>query len=76
MQKKSVNGISCWAVASEVCVKAAVDTIKTSIAKGDEWLIPEGAGTPMNITFVPTLDDSKELGPKDIALCQEMIGML
>ena len=30
----------------------------------------------MNVTFVPELDDSSELGHKDITLCQEMIGML
>ena len=30
----------------------------------------------MNITFVPELDDSRKLGPNDIVLHQEMIGML
>ena len=30
----------------------------------------------MNVTFVPESDDSAKLGPKDIALHQEMIGML
>ena len=30
----------------------------------------------MSITFVPKLDDGRELGPKDITLHQEMIGML
>jgi len=57
-------------------VKAAVNTVKTSISKGNRWTIPKGARTPMNITFAPELDDSEELGPKDITLFQEMIGML
>ena len=30
----------------------------------------------MNITFVPELDDGRELKPKDIALCQEIVRML
>ena len=30
----------------------------------------------MNVTFVPELDDSRELEHRDIALHQEMIGML
>ena len=30
----------------------------------------------MNVTFVAELDNGDELGPKDIILCQEMIGML
>ena len=30
----------------------------------------------MNIAFVPELDDGRELEPRDIALCQEMIRML
>ena len=74
-QKKSTDGISCWAIISEECVQAAVDTIKTSIAKS-EWSIPNGARIPMNITFVPELDDGRKLEPRDVTLCQEMIGML
>ena len=30
----------------------------------------------MNIAFVPELDNSDELEPNDINLCQEMIGVL
>ena len=75
LQKKSMNGIPCWAITSEECIEAAVDTVKASIAKS-EWLITKGAGTPMNITFVPKLDNSPEPAPNDITLHQEMIGML
>ena len=76
LQKKSINRISCWAVASEDHMKAAVNAVGTSISKGDNWSVPEGAGTPVNIAFVAELDDSNELAPEDITLCQEMIGML
>ena len=76
-QKKSMNGIPCWAITSEQHIKAAVDTVKASIAKSENnWSITKGARTPMNVTFVPELDDSPELEPEDITLCQEMIGML
>ena len=34
LQKKSIDGLDCWAITSEECVKTAVDTIKTSIAEG------------------------------------------
>ena len=72
LQKKSINGIPCWAITSEECIEAAVDTVKASMAKGNEWSITKGAGTPMNITFVPELDDGPELKPNDITSHQEM----
>ena len=76
LQKRSINGISCWAVTSEEHAKAAVNTIRASILKGDEWSIPEGAGTPVNITFVAELDDGNELEPNDITLHQDMTCVL
>ena len=77
LQNKSTDGLPCWAVTSEECVEAAVETAKALIAKSNlKWSITKGAGTPMNITFVPEPDDSAKLGPKDITLCQEMIAML
>ena len=76
LQKKSIDGISCWTVPSEECVKAAVKAIRTSILENNDWSIPEGARTPMNIEFVAGLDNSRELGPNDITSHQEMIGML
>ena len=76
LQKKSIDGISCWAIVSKECVKATVNTIETSILKDEKWSIPEGARTPTNVTFVLELDDGDELGPKEITLHQEMISML
>ena len=76
LQKKSINGISCWAITSKECIKAAVNTIKASIAESHVWSVPKGARTPMNITFVPESDDSRELEPGDVTLHQEMIGVL
>ena len=61
---------------SEERVKAAVNAIEASISKDDRWTVPEGVRTPINVTFVPELDDSQELESKDIALFQETIGML
>ena len=43
LQKKSMNGIPCWAITSEQHVKAAVDTVKASIEKSESnWLITKG----------------------------------
>jgi len=61
LQKKSIDGMECWTITSEEYIKAAVNTIKTSISKGGRWTMPKGAKTPMNITFVPELDASAEL---------------
>ena len=33
LQKKSMDGIGCWAITSEECIKSAVSTIKASIAE-------------------------------------------
>ena len=52
--------------ASEECIRAAVNTIKASIAKSNRWSIPKGAGTPVNVAFVAGLDDGCEFGPRDI----------
>ena len=76
LQKKSIDGISCWAVLCEECVKAAANAIEALIPREEKWSILKGARTPMNITFVAEPDDSREIGPKDITSCQEMIGML
>ena len=76
LQKKSINEISCWAITSEGHVKAAVNTIEASISKVNQWTIPKGAEMPMKVTFVPELDNSREPGPNDITLHQEMIGVL
>ena len=40
LQKKSTDGIPCWAITGEECIQAAVNAIKASIAKSDAWSIP------------------------------------
>ena len=65
-----------WSINSEDYIKAAVNTIRTSIQKKNKWKIPKNPRTPMQITdTTPKLDTSPELGPSDITLYQEMIGM-
>ena len=75
IQRKSLNGNKCWTITSVEYVKAAIDTVKTSL-KDTTWKIQKGAKTPMAQSFVPELDDSPELSSRDITLYQEMIGML
>ena len=75
LQKRPINGISCWAISSEGCVKAAVNTTGTSTSQDERWSMPKRAGTPMNIAFVAEFDNSKELEPNNITSSQEMIGM-
>ena len=76
LQRKTINEIPFWAIASKECVKAAVNAVRTLTSKDNEWNMVRGARTPVNAIFVPEHDDCNELEPKDVTLHREMIGML
>ena len=75
LQEKQINGHSCWTITSVDYINAAVNTVKEAI-KNTKWSLPNRCKTPMTQSYYPELDDSPELGPSDVTLYQEMIGML
>ena len=75
LQKKVINEQTCWSMTSQDYVKAAIDNVETTI-KNTRWKLPSQAKTPMTSDYVPELDGSPELSPKDKTYFQELIGIL
>jgi hypothetical protein len=75
------NGVECWAFGSSQYVQSAVRNVEEYLAerhaKGDtEYKMPQRADTPMQTSYRPELDVSPELGPRDSAYYQSLIGIL
>lgn len=75
LERKPLNGNTCWCITSNDYVNAAVKTIREAI-QGTKWRIPSKAPTPMTQSYHPELDESPEISASDVTLYQEMIGML
>ena len=56
LQEKEINGRLCLTISSTDYIKAAVQTVKDSVAKDRcKWKLPSKALTPMVSSFVPEL---------------------
>ena len=74
LQKKSINGKSCWTMTSVDYINAAVKNIKEA-TKATRWKLPTKAQTPTVSSYTPELDGTPELDAKDTQYFQELIGM-
>ena len=72
------NGVEAWAYGSSQYVRAAVKNVEDYLAKEENkrWKLPAKAETPMSPSYRPELDVTPELGPKDAAYYQSLIGIL
>ena len=76
LNHKLIDGINCWVITSVDYVKAAIQTIKDAVEKRNDLLFTTRIRTPMLSSYIPKLDDSKELRPEDLQFFQETIEML
>ena len=72
------NGVWAWAFSSSQYVQAAVKNVEDYLSKDENkgWKLPRSADTPMSTSYRPELDVSPELGPKEAAYYQSLIGVL
>jgi hypothetical protein len=72
------NGVECWAFGSSQYVQSAVKNVKSYLEKQTtaKWKLPNKAETPMQTSYRPELDVSRELEPNDAAYYQSLIGIL
>ena len=76
LQKKPINGFECWTITSQDYVKAAVKNVEETIKKKGRKLPTANVDTPMNITYSPEMDVTKELNADGTTYFQELIGVL
>jgi hypothetical protein len=69
------NGVKAWGISSSQYVQAAVKNVEAYLATVNQKL-PAKADTPIRTTYRPELDVSDELGPKEGAYYQSLIGIL
>jgi hypothetical protein len=74
LEKKVIDGESCWTMTSEKYVKAAVANVEEKLAKTNERLPP--SLTPMKSAYRPEIDASAELKEPGARYYQELIGVL
>ena len=75
LQKKIINGKSCWTMSSVDYVNAAVTNAEEKLKKEGKPL-PLKAVTPTNSTIAVKLDTPAELEPDGIQYFQQLIGIL
>ena len=75
LEEKELNGRRVWTMSSKEYVKASVENVEERI-KDRRYKLNAKAVTPMKSGYIPETDDSPKLGPDDITLFQECIGML
>ncbi len=76
LQRKELNGTTCWTVTSQDYVKAAVKNVEEAIKSSRRRLPTANIDTPMNNTYVPEMDVTHELSAEDMTFYQELIGVL
>ena len=75
LERMTVGTHDGWALSSDKYVKAALDTVETSLADTGKCL-PSKCKTPISSGYRPELDTTPELNAKSLQKYQEMIGML
>jgi hypothetical protein len=75
LQRKEINGVTCWTITSADYVKAAIENVEEGIHE-NKWKLPTKVTTPMTNAYVPELDGSPELNANGTQYFQELIGML
>jgi hypothetical protein len=76
LQRKDINGISCWTITSQDYVKAAVKNVEEAIKNTRRRLPTTNVNTPMNNTFTPEMDVTNKLDADGMTFYQELIGVL
>ena len=69
------GGVEAWAFSSSQYVRAAVKNVEDRLRQMGQKL-PSRAETPIQADYRPELDVSPELGPRDAAYYQSLIGVL
>jgi hypothetical protein len=75
LEKKVMNGVECWTMASDKYVNAAIQNVETKLAAESKTL-PKKCLTPMASNYRPEEDVSDELQGADVNYFQELIGVL
>ena len=70
-----VNGIKAWGFSSSQYVQAAVKNVEEYLTTTKHKL-PSKSLTPIQTSYRPEIDTSKELGSTDAAYYQSLIGIL
>jgi hypothetical protein len=75
LERKVINGVDCWTMASDKYVNAAIENVETKL-KQDFKQLPKKCTTPMSSKYRPEEDTTDELQGTDITYYQELVGVL
>jgi hypothetical protein len=73
------NGVKAWAYSSSQYVQAAVKNVQDYLSKPanvDKWKLPSKAETPIQTSYRPELDTTRELNPQEASYYMSLIGIL
>ena len=72
---ETVDGTECWMISVEKYVKADLEDGKIKLSKSN-FRLPSRCGTPMDTTYHPSEDVTKEMNAEGLQVDQELIGIL
>jgi hypothetical protein len=73
------NGVKAWAYSSSQYVQAAVKNVQDYLSKPAnvaKWKLPSKAETPIQTSYRPELDTTRELNPQEASYYMSLIGIL
>ena len=73
VEKKQMNGYTCWTMSSTAYIKAAIANVEEKLGRP---LQTKRGVIPISTQYRPELEDSHELEGPDITYYQELIGIL
>ncbi len=75
LEKKNINGQTCWSITSLDYIKTAIKTVEEGL-RHRAWKLPTKVATPMMTNYLPELDGTEELDADETQIFQEYMGML
>lgn len=75
LKEHNINGIKCWTLTSKDYLDNAIENVYKRI-QNTHRNFPNRLDTVIASKYCPELDSTPELGPKDITMFQELIGIL
>ena len=76
LQEKAINSVKYWTITSLDAVKDAVKNVEEAIKGMRRRLPTTNINTPINTTYTPELDVTKELDDEGVTFFQELFGIL
>jgi hypothetical protein len=73
LQRKEINGVTCWTITSTDYVKAAIENVEEGI-HDKNWKLPTKVTTPMTNAYVPELDGPQNSTPTRRSIFRSLLG--